>query len=265
MKGGEALIGGLAERAFERRNECAQRLHFVVAKIVDAELPVWRCRLRRGKNAINDVINVGEVSFHIAVVEEGDGFVLKNGFGKLKQRHVGASPWSVYGEESQGGRRNIEEMDVSLRDDFAGAFGCSIEGKGFFERILDAEGKSVVAAIYGGRRCKHEMLECAALPDAPGEFADNDLSLQVGACVGEGVIKGITHAGLCRHMNDGVDVVFSVREFANDDLVGDVAFEEGEILMLPETFQPCVFEFRIVVCVEVIDADDLLATLEQSF
>lgn len=108
------------------------------------------------------------------------------------------------------------------------------------------------------------MLECTALPDAPGELANNDLSLQVGACVGEGVIKGITHTGLCRHMNDGLDVVILVREFANDGLVGDITFEEGEILISPELFKPCVFESGVVICIEVIDADDALAVLEQS-
>ena len=153
-------------------------------------------------------------------------------------------------------------MDVGPRDDFAGVLGCGIEGEGFFERILDAEGKPVVAAVYGGRRCKHEMLECVVLPDAPGEFADDDLSLQVGACVGEGVVEGMTHAGLCRHVNDGVDVVFSGCEFVNDGLVGDVAFEEGEILIRPEKFKPCVFEFGVVVCVEVVDAGDALSAIE---
>ena len=107
------------------------------------------------------------------------------------------------------------------------------------------------------------MLECVVLPDAPGELADNDLSLQVGAHVGEGILERMAHAGLRGHVDDGVDAVFPAREFINDGFIGDVAFQEGEIPVHPETLKPCVFEFGVVVCVEVIDAEDALAAFKQ--
>ena len=55
-------------------------------------------------DAGNDVINVGKVSFHVAVIVHVDGLVLDCSIGKLKQRHVGSAVRTINSKESQAYR-----------------------------------------------------------------------------------------------------------------------------------------------------------------
>ena len=55
--------------------------------------------VQRMDGAFGNVVDVGEVADHVAVVEYLDGFALGDGAGKEHGRHVGPSPRPVYGKE----------------------------------------------------------------------------------------------------------------------------------------------------------------------
>ena len=52
-------------------------------------------------DSFDDVVDVGEISLHLAVVVDVDGAIFQNRFGKEKKRHVRASPGAVDGKKAQ--------------------------------------------------------------------------------------------------------------------------------------------------------------------
>lgn len=56
--------------------------------------------LHDSNNSFNDVINVGEVSLTVAVVEDLDGFAFDQLVGKAKVCHVGTTCGAINGEET---------------------------------------------------------------------------------------------------------------------------------------------------------------------
>ncbi len=51
-------------------------------------------------HTFHDVVDIGEVAQHVAVVEDLDGAVVQDGVDEEEGRHVGASPRAVDGEEA---------------------------------------------------------------------------------------------------------------------------------------------------------------------
>ena len=92
---------------------------------------VGRCNLVAGANdAFDNVINVGEVSAVVAVVEDLYGLAFEDVFGELEQGHVGPAPGSIHGEEAQAGGGQAEQVAVAVGHEFVGAFGGGVELQG---------------------------------------------------------------------------------------------------------------------------------------
>lgn len=53
--------------------------------------------------ALDDVVDIGEVSQHIPVIEDFYGAVMQDGVDEEEGRHIGAPPRTVDGEEAQSG------------------------------------------------------------------------------------------------------------------------------------------------------------------
>src|SRR5439155_16132872 len=73
-------------RLLDQLDQPAQRLAAMVAEIVK---PVWRLArgtrrrpVEGGDHAGDDVVDIGEVALHLALVEEGDRPALEDGFGE---------------------------------------------------------------------------------------------------------------------------------------------------------------------------------------
>ena len=66
-------------------------------------------------DALDDVVDVGEVAGHLAAVEHVDRLAREDRLGELEQRHVGAAPRTVDGEEAKPGGRQAEEVAVGMR------------------------------------------------------------------------------------------------------------------------------------------------------
>src|SRR5690625_870019 len=91
------------------------------------------CRIRRGwliagtNDAFDDVIDEGEVSGMVAVIEHRNRLVLKNVFSELEQSHVRPSPGAVDSKEPQAGGGQPKEMAVAVRHHLVSPFGGCIE------------------------------------------------------------------------------------------------------------------------------------------
>ena len=92
-----------------------------------------------------DIVDVGKVAFHVAVVVEVDGVSVEDGAGEGEQGHVGPAPGAVDGKEAEAGRRDAEQVRVAVRHQFVGALGGGVQadrvvgGAGFGERYVAVE------------------------------------------------------------------------------------------------------------------------------
>ena len=105
LHGQEVLLGRPAVSVFDFRNEIHELYGVAAADVVNLVGYVVRAlggighMVQRVDGTFGDVIDVGEVADHVAVVEHLDGLALGDGAGKKHGRHVGTSPRTVYGEE----------------------------------------------------------------------------------------------------------------------------------------------------------------------
>jgi len=67
-------------------------------------------------NPFHDIIDIGEVPLHAAVVVNLYRLTANDRIGKLEISHVRAAPGPVYGEESQTGDGHVIEVAVGVRD-----------------------------------------------------------------------------------------------------------------------------------------------------
>jgi hypothetical protein len=51
-------------------------------------------------DALDDVVNIGEVASMVSMVEHVDGFASENASSEVEQCHVGTSPRSIHREEA---------------------------------------------------------------------------------------------------------------------------------------------------------------------
>ncbi len=127
----------------DHRDEVHQVLGAVIAQVVE---PVRRLRaspgtvlrrvVERGQHAGHDIVDIGEVAPHVALIENPDRLAGEDRLGEKIGRHVGPPPGPIDGEESQAGRGQTIEMGVAVGDELASPLGRRIERDRLSDRIL---------------------------------------------------------------------------------------------------------------------------------
>src|SRR5246127_4740917 len=74
-----------------------------------------------------NVVDIGEVATHLAMVKKLDRPAFDDRLGKQKNRHIGPSPWPVDGKESQAGDRKPVEVAVRMSHQLVGFFCRGVE------------------------------------------------------------------------------------------------------------------------------------------
>jgi len=105
LHGQEVLFGRLAVSVFDFGDKVHELYGVAAADVVNLVGHVVRAlggighMVQSVNGAFGDVIDVGKVTDHVAVVEYLNRFALGNRAGKEHGRHVRASPRTVYGKE----------------------------------------------------------------------------------------------------------------------------------------------------------------------
>ena len=263
----EVIVSGqhalLHQHALQRVDEVEQILGVRVADVVDAvrgeRQPVLaHLHLGRGvhdaPDALDDVVDVGEVAAAVAHVEDLDGVAAAQLLGEAEVGHVGPAHGTVHGEEAQAGRRDGVELGVGGGHELVGLLGGGVERHRRVHAVLLGERHLLVAAVDRAGAGVDEVLDrvvAAGLEDV--EEAD-EVALEVCA----GILDGVADTGLGGEVYHNVEAV--LREQALDEGgIAQVATHEGEAAVgvgLGQHAQARVLDAGVVVAVEVVEADD---------
>ncbi|RLN13157.1 hypothetical protein C2845_PM09G05200 [Panicum miliaceum] len=218
-------------------------------------------RVQRRQAAAHDVVDVGEVPGEVDVVPapvHRDGLPLEDVPGEGEVGHVGAAPGPVHGEEAEP--RDGEAVDVVVRvgDLLAGLLGGGVERRRLVGAVRLREGDAVVEAVDGGGgRPDDGRLRVGVLAG----LEEGDEPRDVGVHVRGRVLHGVAHPSLrgeVEHVGEGHDV----EELGQEAAVVDVALHDEHAVGAQQRAAG-LLERRVVVGVEVVDADDAVAALAQ--
>lgn len=136
----EVIVGRehalLHQHALQRVDEVEKVLGVRVADVVDAvrgERQPVLAHLHLGggvhdaPDALDDVVNVGEVAAAVAHVEDLDGVAAAQLLGEAEVGHVGPAHGAVHREEPQAGRRDGVELGVGGAHKLVGLLGGSVQ------------------------------------------------------------------------------------------------------------------------------------------
>src|SRR5215207_1287341 len=91
-------------------------------------------------DSVDDVVDVGVIATRGAVAEDGNRLALADQFCEFVNREVRALSWTIDGEKTEAYAAQTVEMRVSVTEEFAGGFGCSVRRDRLADRVILAEG-----------------------------------------------------------------------------------------------------------------------------
>ena len=261
----------LHQHALQRVDEVEQVLGVRVADVVDAvrgerQPVIAHLHLRRGvhdaPDALDDVIDVGEVAAAVAHVEDLDGLAAAQLLGKAEVGHVGPAHGAVHREEAQTGGRDGVELGVGGGHQLVGLLGGGVERHRRVDAVLLGERHLLVAAVDRAGAGVDQVLDrvvAACLKDV--EEAD-EVALEVGTRV----FDGVAHARLGGEVHHDVEAVLH-EQALDEGGIAQVAAHEGEAAVcvrLDQHAKARVLDAGVVVAVEVVEAYDyVIGLLEQ--
>ena len=148
-------------------------------------------------------------------------------------------------------------MRVALRHQFVGAFGGGIQRQGPVRRRVRRERTGTGVSIDRGGACIDEMRD--SLP--PRQLQQVQMAGNVGPHIGARVLQRIAHACLRGEVQDAVHAVEP--QPVHRLVIGNVGAQEGKAGQAVQPGQPGALQHRVVVAVEIVDADDGFAACEQ--
>ncbi len=89
------------------------------------------------------------------------------------------------------------------------------------------------------------------------------MARHIGLDIGVRIDQRIAHPRLGGEMEDPLDALVGIGEFLHGAAIGDVEALEGEIPETLEQREARLLQPDVVIVVEVVDADDRVAALEQ--
>ena len=90
-----------------------------------------------GDYARNNIVDVGKVTVHIAIVEYRNGYSGQDFLREHPQHHIRAAPRTVHSKEAETRQRNTVEMGVGLAHQLVRFLGCGVERYGMIRAVFD--------------------------------------------------------------------------------------------------------------------------------
>ena len=208
-------------------------------------------------DAFHDVINIGEIASAVAVVVDLDGLTFQQFVRESEISHVGASCRTVDGEEAEARGRDIVKLGIAMGKELVALLGSRIQAHRIIHPVVRAERDFLVATIDTTGTGIDQMLH-RMMPTCFKDIVEPD---HVALDVRIRILDAIADASLSGEVNNDIKMVF-LEEAIYEGLVGEVALDElvgmlrGGCGLLFDDAQTVLLERRIIVVVEVVEADD---------
>ena len=105
-----------------------------------------------------NIINVGEISAAVAIIEDFYRFALQEFVGEAEIGHIGATGRTIDGEEAQTGGRDIVKLRIAVGEELIALLRGCIEGDGIVDTVVGRERHLLVTTIHTGTACIHKVL-----------------------------------------------------------------------------------------------------------
>src|SRR5689334_888851 len=115
-----------------------------------------------------------------------------------------------------------------------------------------------VRAVDGARRREHQMLDAVMA----AAFEHRQRALHVAVEVRERRLDAVAHAGLRAEVDDAREFLGG-EQLRHSLAVGEIELHELEIALALQHLEPRMLQRDVVVLVEIVEAHDLVAALEQ--
>ena len=115
-------------------------------------LLAFRGTLHHADDALDNVVDIGQVASAVAVVVDLDGLALQELIGKAEVGHVGTTCGAIDREEAQARGGDVIELRIAVGEKLVALLGGCIKGYGIIHTVVGAKGDFLVAAIDGARR-----------------------------------------------------------------------------------------------------------------
>ncbi len=96
----------------------------------------------------------------------------------------------------------------------------------------------------------------------PATFEHGHRALEVAVDVGERCLDAVAHAGLRGEVDHSRELLRG-EQLRHTLAVGKIELDELEVRVALEDLEPSMLQRDVVVLVEIVEADDLVAALEQ--
>lgn len=147
---------GTYEFLLKNRHEVQKILRRIVADVIYLvrrnRKTVLTVLLLRGMshdthNSLHDVIDIGEVAFAVAVVEDLDCLAFTEFVGEAEIRHVGAASWAIDREETETCGRDIVELRVSMGHELVALLGRGIDAHRIVHLVISRIRNLLIASV----------------------------------------------------------------------------------------------------------------------
>lgn len=203
---------------------------------------LFRCALHDADDPFHNVINVGEIPFAVAVIENLYGFSSPQFIGKSEVGHVRPSGRAVDGKEAEARGGDVVEFGVAVGQEFVRFFGGRVEGDRMVHFIVGAEGDLGIAAVHRGGGGVDQVLHTlgASVIGVTAGFQNIVEADEVGFDVHVGVSNGVAHPGLGSQVHHDVRMP-SAEDVRNAVFICYISMDE----MIFPSFRRgrCLFQF----------------------
>src|SRR6201996_8425944 len=234
----------------------------VIAHIIDTRRSrlsvIDRNAIDKARYDTGDVIDMGKIAAHFAVIEKLDRPAFDDRLGEHENRHVRASPRPVNGKKPQTGDRQAIKMAIGVGHQFVGLFCRGIKTDGMIGLVVDRKRQLGVGAVNRRRRRIDQM----AASVVPASFQNVDKTLEVGVGVSMGMIDRVTHSSLCGEVNHRCKTMLS-EQLRDRGTIRQISPNEIEMRILAQEIKPRLLQCGIIIIVETVQTENGMALRQQ--
>ena len=97
--------------------------------------------------ALHDVVDIGEITLAVAIIEYLDGLAFHQFVGETEVCHIGTAGGAIDGKEAEAGRGDVVELRVGMGHQLVALLRGGIEAHGVVHLVVCRIGHFLVAAI----------------------------------------------------------------------------------------------------------------------